>query len=123
MYFTPDSTLPLVCARYGRHSRGVKPQYSLTKLQRQRTRIWIGQCFSLADQTFDLVDALVQIFVRHRLAREYRKSVDAFRDAVFATKGLKGPEYESAYNTSEKLRIAAEQARIALERHRFEHKC
>src|SRR5437870_13902095 len=26
-YFTPDSTLPLVCARYGRHSRGVKPQY------------------------------------------------------------------------------------------------
>ena len=25
-YFTPDSTLPLVCARYGRHSRGSKPQ-------------------------------------------------------------------------------------------------
>src|SRR5262249_38624888 len=25
-YFTPDSTLPFVCARYGRHSRGVKPQ-------------------------------------------------------------------------------------------------
>jgi hypothetical protein len=24
--FPPDSTLPLVCARYGRHSRGVKPQ-------------------------------------------------------------------------------------------------
>ena len=60
---------------------------------------------------------------RHRLAREYRKSVDAFRDAVFATKGLKRPEYESAYQTSEKLRIAADQARIALERHRSEHKC
>ena len=27
-YFTPDSTLPLVCARYGRQSRGSKPQYS-----------------------------------------------------------------------------------------------
>jgi hypothetical protein len=57
------------------------------------------------------------------LAREYRKSVDGFRDAVFATKGLKGPEYEKAYRTSEKLRIEAEQARIALERHRAEHKC
>ena len=60
---------------------------------------------------------------RHRLAREYRKSVDAFRDAVYATKGLKGPEYESAYRASEKSRIAADQARIALERHRSEHKC
>ena len=60
---------------------------------------------------------------RHRLAREYRKTVDGFRDAVFATKGLKGPEYERAYRTSEKLRLAAEQARIALERHRTEHKC
>lgn len=60
---------------------------------------------------------------RHRLVREYRKSVDGFRDAVFATKGLKGQEYESAYRTSEKLRIAAEQARIALESHRSEHKC
>ena len=60
---------------------------------------------------------------RHRLAREYRKSVDSFRDAVFATKGLKGPEYESAYRTSEKLRLAAEQARIALEHHRSLHKC
>ena len=60
---------------------------------------------------------------RHQLAREYRKSVEGFRDAVFATKGLKGPEYEKAYRTSEKLRIEAEQARIALERHRAEHKC
>jgi hypothetical protein len=61
---------------------------------------------------------------RHRLAREYRKSVNAFRDAVFATKGrLKGAEYESAYRTSEKFRIAAEQARIALEQHRSKHKC
>jgi hypothetical protein len=25
-YFTPDSTLPLVWARYARHSRGSKPQ-------------------------------------------------------------------------------------------------
>ena len=25
-YLTPDSTLPLVCARYGRHTRGSKPQ-------------------------------------------------------------------------------------------------
>ena len=60
---------------------------------------------------------------RHRLAREYRKSVDGFRDAVFATKGLKGPEYEGAYRNSEKFRIAAEKARIALESHRSEHKC
>ena len=57
------------------------------------------------------------------MAREYRKSVDDFRDAVFATKGLKGREYESAYKTSEKLRIKAEQARVALEHHRSEHKC
>jgi hypothetical protein len=60
---------------------------------------------------------------RHRLAREYRKSVDDFRDAVFATKGLEGREYESAYKASEKSRIVAEQARIALERHRSDHKC
>ena len=60
---------------------------------------------------------------RRRLAREYRKSVDGYRDAVFATKGLKGPEYESAYKTSEKFRLAAEQARTALERHRSEHRC
>jgi hypothetical protein len=60
---------------------------------------------------------------RHRLAREYRKSVDGFRDAVFATKGLKGPEYDNAYGTSERFRIAAEKARIALEHHRSEHKC
>jgi len=60
---------------------------------------------------------------RHRLAREYRKSVDDFRDAVFATKGLKGVEYEAAYRTSEKLRLTADQARIALERHRSQHKC
>jgi hypothetical protein len=49
---------------------------------------------------------------RHRLAREYRKSVAAFRDAIYATKGLKGQEYETAYKASEKSRIAAEQARI-----------
>jgi hypothetical protein len=61
--------------------------------------------------------------VRHRLAREYRKSVDGFRDAVFATKDLKVPEYERAYKTSEKFPLAAEQARIALERHRSEHRC
>jgi hypothetical protein len=60
---------------------------------------------------------------RNRLAREYRKSIDAFRDAVFATTGLKGSEYELAYRTSEKMRIAEDQARIALESHRFEHKC
>jgi hypothetical protein len=60
---------------------------------------------------------------RKQLARDYRKSVDDFRDAVYATKGLKGREYESAYKTSEKFRIAAEQARIALERHRSKHKC
>jgi hypothetical protein len=60
---------------------------------------------------------------RHRLARDYRKSVDDFRDAVYATKGLKGREYESAYRSSEKRRVAAEHARIALERHRSEHKC
>ena len=60
---------------------------------------------------------------RHRLAREYRKCVEEFRDAVLAMKGLKGQEYESAYKTSEKFRIAADQARIALEHHRSEHRC
>ena len=60
---------------------------------------------------------------RHRLAREYRKSVDAFRDAVFATKGLKGREYDKAYKVSETARIEADRARITLERHRSEHRC
>ena len=31
-YFTPDSTLPFVCARYARHSRGSKPQKSANAL-------------------------------------------------------------------------------------------
>jgi hypothetical protein len=60
---------------------------------------------------------------RKRLAREYRESVDGFRDAILATKGLKVRDYEHAYRTSEKFRIAAEQARIALECHRLEHRC
>jgi hypothetical protein len=60
---------------------------------------------------------------RYRLAREYRKSVDAFRKAVFAAKGLKGTEHDSAYKTAERFRLEAEQTRIALERHRSEHKC
>ncbi len=53
-----------------------------------------------------------------------RKTVAGFTgDAVFATKGLKGPEYERAYKTNERFRLAAEQARIALGRHRSEHRC
>jgi hypothetical protein len=60
---------------------------------------------------------------RNRLAEEYDTCVDRFRLAVFALKNLLGAEFDRAYETSEKHRIALEKARIALNQHRVEHRC
>ena len=60
---------------------------------------------------------------RERLAEEYRGGVDRFRIAVFALKYLLGAEFDRAYETSEKNRIAVEKARLALSQHRTEHRC
>jgi hypothetical protein len=60
---------------------------------------------------------------RNRLAEEYDTCVNHFRLAVSAFKNLLGAEFDRAYETSEKQRIAVEKARLALDRHRAEHRC
>ena len=60
---------------------------------------------------------------RERLAEEYRACVDRFRVAVSALRNLLGAEFDRAYETSEKHRVAVEKARLALGRHRAEHRC
>jgi hypothetical protein len=60
---------------------------------------------------------------RERLAEEYHACVDRFRVAVSALKNLLGSEFDRAYETSEKHRVAVEKARLALDRHRREHQC
>jgi hypothetical protein len=60
---------------------------------------------------------------RERLAEEYRAGVDRFRVAVSALKNLHGAEFDRAYETSEKHRVAVEKAWIALGLHRTEHRC
>jgi hypothetical protein len=60
---------------------------------------------------------------REQLAEEYRACVDGFRVAVSALKNLLGADFDRAYDTSEKHRVAAEKARLALDRHRSEHSC
>ena len=60
---------------------------------------------------------------RNRLAEEYDICVDRFRVAVSALKDLLGAEFDRAYETSQKHRIALEKARIALDQHRVEHRC
>ena len=60
---------------------------------------------------------------RNRLEEEYDSCVDRFRVAVSALKHLHGAEFDRAYETSEKHRVAVEKARIALARHRLEHRC
>jgi hypothetical protein len=57
------------------------------------------------------------------MAEEYRASVDRFRLAVFALKNLLGADFDRAYGTSEKHRLAVEKARLALDWHRTEHRC
>jgi len=59
---------------------------------------------------------------RNRLAEEYDSCVNRFRVAVSALKNLLGAEFDRAYETSEKQRIAVERARLALDRHRAEHR-
>ena len=60
---------------------------------------------------------------RNRLAEEYDSCVNRFRLAVSALKDLLGAEFDRAYDTSEKHRVAVEKARLALDRHRAEHQC
>ena len=60
---------------------------------------------------------------RERLAEEYRACVDRFRIAVSALKNLLGAEFDRAYETSEKHRVAVEKSRLALSLHRTEHRC
>ena len=60
---------------------------------------------------------------RERLAAEYGRCVDRFRVAVFTLRNLRGSEFDRAYAVSEQDRIAVEQARLALDRHRTEHRC
>jgi hypothetical protein len=60
---------------------------------------------------------------RERLAKEYRACVDRFRVAVSALKNLLGTEFDRTYEISEKHRVATEKARLALDRHRSEHRC
>jgi hypothetical protein len=57
------------------------------------------------------------------MAEEYRASLDRFRLAVFALKNLLGADFDRAYGTSEKHRLAVEKARLALDWHRTEHRC
>ena len=60
---------------------------------------------------------------RNRLAEEYDTCVDRFRLAVSALKNLHGADFDRAYLTSEKHRVALEKARIAGDRHRVDHRC
>jgi hypothetical protein len=60
---------------------------------------------------------------RDRLSEEYDTCVDRFRVAVSALRHLQGVEFDRAYETSEKHRIALEKARVALDQHRVEHRC
>ena len=60
---------------------------------------------------------------RNRLAEEYDACVDRFRVAVSALKNLHGAEFDHAYDTSEKHRVAVEKARITLAEHRVTHRC
>ena len=60
---------------------------------------------------------------RNRLAEEYDACVDRFRVAVSALKNLLGAEFDRAYQTSEKHRVAVEKARLALAQHRADHRC
>ena len=60
---------------------------------------------------------------RNRLAEEYDACVERFRVAVSALKNLHGADFDRAYETNEKQRVAVEKARLALAQHRAEHRC
>jgi hypothetical protein len=60
---------------------------------------------------------------RNRRAEEYDSCVNRFRVAVSALKHLHGGDFDRAYETSEKQRVAVEKARLTLDRHRSEHGC
>jgi len=60
---------------------------------------------------------------RERLIEQYRSRVERFRDAVLALKALRGAAFDRVYRCSEFRRVAVEEARIALEKHRQGHHC
>lgn len=60
---------------------------------------------------------------RLRLAVDYQSQVQAFRDAVLALLDLHGLEFRKAYAASERFRLGAKKARIALQDHRKIHRC
>jgi hypothetical protein len=60
---------------------------------------------------------------RNRLAEECDSCVNRFRVAVSALKNLHGGDFDRAYETSEKQRVAVEKARITLAEHRVAHRC
>ena len=68
-------------------------------------------------------NATIACTERERLAAEYGRCVDRFRVAVFTLRKLRVEEFDRAYTISEHDRIAVEQARLALDRHRAQHEC
>lgn len=61
---------------------------------------------------------------RARLLMEYRTRVDRFREAVAAIQIIeRADDFHEAYDASEKLRLDADEARVALEEHRKQHHC
>lgn len=60
---------------------------------------------------------------RERLIEQYRIRVERFRDAVDALKALRGTAFDRVYQCSEFRRLSVEEARIALEKHREQHRC
>ena len=61
---------------------------------------------------------------RARLLKEYSTLVNSFRKAVAAIQdSIEAADFDEAYAASEKLRLAADEAREALENHRRQHHC
>ena len=60
---------------------------------------------------------------RRRLEMEYRVKANEFHKSLDALKDLKNLDLEKAFLKSEDHRLAAHNARIALESHRAQHKC
>jgi hypothetical protein len=60
---------------------------------------------------------------REHLIARYETVSREFSKAVLSLSGKRSVEFEKAYQDTERLRTACEEARIALERHSFHHGC
>jgi len=64
---------------------------------------------------------------KQRLVNAYDKATSELSDAVTALREHQGTtaraEYEALYRTAEDAHMAAEQARLAFERHQRDHNC